>query len=58
MMDYSCSSLYKSCICLAAQLNKLETAVNKAAHKDKQLNMDKIYQHGMHTVNRCFYFGL
>lgn len=44
MMDYSCPSLFKSCFCLAAQLNKLETAVNKAAHKDKQLNMVKTYQ--------------
>lgn len=43
-MDYSCHSLFKSCFCLAAQLNKLERAVNKAAHKDKQVNMVKTYQ--------------
>lgn len=42
VMDYSCLSLFKSCFCLAAQLNKLETAVNEAAHK--QLNMVKTYQ--------------
>lgn len=43
-MDYSCHSIFKSCFCLAAQLNKLETAVNKAAQKDKQLNMVETYQ--------------